>query len=293
LFRAAAFNAKTQRRKEKGFFALKGRDWVFSSAGLWHIGLLAGWLGLATLALGAEAPDSGSQTSATVSNLWSFDIVPYLWLAGYDGTFGLPNIPSGIPPTHSEAGPYSTHISAAAMLTAQVRYRDVGLFLDGAWLQLKTEGDSGSQLYSGTKIRSDIAYGTMALTYRLPPVGNLAADLFAGARVWYIANEIEFEPGLAPGFTADSSRTWGDPIIGAILRYDLTRHWFATVLGDVGGFGVGSDITWSAFGGVGYRFTGWLSATLGYRYLHVDYDKDGFLMNLNIQGFLLGLGFHF
>jgi hypothetical protein len=36
-----------------------------------------------------------------------------------------------------------------------------------------------------------------------------------------------------------------------------------------------------------------LSATLGYRYLHVDYNHDGFLMNANIQGFLLGLGFRF
>jgi hypothetical protein len=44
---------------------------------------------------------------------------------------------------------------------------------------------------------------------------------------------------------------------------------------------------------MGFRFTSWLSASLGYRYLHVDYNKDGFLMNANVQGFLLGLGFHF
>jgi len=254
---------------------------------------LAAGVALAALTFESEASETNTiQFPTDATNVWSFDIVPYLWVAGYEGTFGLPSFPPDTPPTHSDSA-FSTHLAAAAMLAAEIHYRDVGLFLDGAWVQLRTEGDSGSSLYSGTDIKSDIAYGTLALTYRLRPIGKLQTELIAGARVWYISNEIEFKPGVAPGFTADNSRTWADPIIGAKLVYDLTEHWFGTVLGDVGGFGVGSDISWSIFGGVGYRFTSWFSATLGYRYLHVDYDKDGFLMNANIQGLLLGLGFHF
>jgi opacity protein-like surface antigen len=222
----------------------------------------------------------------------SFDIVPYLWLATYDGTFGLPDTPAGVPPTHSDAA-FSTHINAVVMLAAQFRYRDVGLFFDGAWLQLQTEGGSGTGLYSGTDIKSDIAFGTLALTYRLPPLAKLQTDVFAGARTWHVSNELEFKPGLAPGFTTDASITWSDPLIGAKLNYDLTRHWFGSMIEDVGGFGVGSQITWEVYGGVGYRFTDWLSAQLGYRYMHVDYDQGGSLMNVNIQGFLIGLGFHF
>ena len=185
----------------------------------------------------------------------------------------------------------STDQGAAAMLTAHLHYRDVGLFLDGD--QLSTEGISGSPLFSGTEIKTDIAYGTTALSYRLPRLGKLNTELLAGARIWYAANEIEFKPGAAPGFTADNSRTWADPLVGALLRYDLTRHWFGVVQGDVGGFGAGSKLSWSVFGGVGYRFTNWCSATVGYRYFHVDYDKENFLTNANVQGPLLGLGFHF
>jgi hypothetical protein len=247
----------------------------------------------ATLTLAPAVSETNTPPAAIdVTNVWSFDIVPYLWVAGYEGTFGVPTVPPDIPPTHSDSA-FSTHLSAAAMLAAHIHFHDAGLFLDGAWVQLRTEGESGSSLYSGTDIKSDVAYGTLALTYRLRPKGNLQADLLAGARVWHISNEIEFKPGLAPGFTADNSRTWSDPIVGASLQYDITKEWFCTVLGDVGGFGVGSDISWSIFGGVGCRFATWVSATLGYRYLHVDYNKDDFLMNANIQGFLLGLGFHF
>ncbi len=245
----------------------------------------------ARVVLAAESP---ADESAQPGGPWSFDIVPYLWLASYDGTFGVPGVPASLGNVQSEsAGPFSTHVAATAMLAAQVRYRDVGLYLEGAWLRLSTEGSYGSAEYSGIDITSDIAFGTAALTYRLPALGKLQTDVLAGARHWYVANEIEFEAGTAPGFTADRSRNWTDPIIGANLQYDFTKHWFARVLGDVGGFGAGSDLTWSVFGGAGYRFTSWFSATLGYRYLHVDYDKDQFVMKANVQGFLLGLGFHF
>jgi hypothetical protein len=239
-------------------------------------------------ALAANEPLS----SPSVGDAWSFDFVPYLWLAGYEGTFGLPDQPTGAPPTHSDVS-FSTHIKAVAMLAGQVRYHDFGLFLDGAWLQLQTEGDSGSSLYSGTEIKTDIAYGTLALSYRWRPATKLQTDLFAGARTWHVSNEIEFKPAQAQEFVVDGSVSWSDPIIGAKLQYNLTKHWFGTMVADVGGFGVGSEISWSAFGGMGYRFANWFSATVGYRFMHVDYDKQKFLMDVNIQGFLVGLGFHF
>jgi opacity protein-like surface antigen len=242
----------------------------------------------------AQASITNSSPSGDSANPWSVDIVPYLWIAGYDGTFGLPGPPSGVPSVRTESTTDSTaHISAAAMLAAQLRYQDFGLFLDGAWLQLKADGESPTASYSGAEVKTDFAYGTAALSYRLPPLGHLRSDVFAGARIWYASMDIELLPGTSPGFSASSSRTWADPILGASLRYDFTRHWFANVLGDVGGFGAGADIAWNVFGGVGYQFTSWFSASIGYRYLHEDYNQDNFLMNVNVHGFLVGLGFHF
>jgi len=43
----------------------------------------------------------------------------------------------------------------------------------------------------------------------------------------------------------------------------------------------------------GYRFNDWCSGILGYRYLHEKYDREGFALNLDAHGFLLGVGFHF
>src|SRR5689334_25349194 len=102
---------------------------------LLSLAMLTSWVGCSPMVLEAQTTESGATTAPVASNPWTVDVVPYLWLASYDGTFGLPSIPTGIPATHTESSsPFSTHISAAAMLTAQVCYHDVGLFLDGAWL---------------------------------------------------------------------------------------------------------------------------------------------------------------
>lgn len=80
---------------------------------------------------------------------------------------------------------------------------------------------------------------------------------------------------------------------GTNLRYDISKRWFATVNGMMGGFGVSSDVDREVFADVGLRFTHWCSATQGYRYLHEDYSHDNFDFNLDAHGALLGFGFHF
>ena len=52
---------------------------------------------------------------------------------------------------------------------------------------------------------------------------------------------------------------------------------------DIGGFGVGSDLTWSLLGTFNYVFTDKWSASLGYKYLSVDYDDDGYEILLNLK----------
>jgi len=239
------------------------------------------------------AANAENNTEVIATNDWSFDISPYLWLATYDGVFGLQRGPGGMNRNQvTTDSAYSTTLSAAAMLMGQVHYREFGLYLDGAWVQVETEGAPASGV-AVVDLKTDIAYGTAALTYRLPTVGRLKSQALAGARTWYFGNELHYSSGVVPGRTRDGSRVWCDPIIGAELRYDFSKHWYAMVIGDVGGFGVGADLSWNVFGGIGFQFTRWCSLTLGYRYLHFDYEKTGFVADANIQGVLLGLGFHF
>ncbi len=227
-----------------------------------------------------------SALRADDSDKWTFDVVPYLWAASLDVETSLPSTPPGV-------DRFDTRISAGAMFAAQARYRSVGLFVDFAWLRLDTEALNPGPAFSAVGLKSDFIHVTAALTYRLPLTGKFHAEVLAGARLWNVNEDLVFQSGVLPGFTSSGDKTWVDPVIGAALSYDLSKRWFVAGKGTVGGFGVSTDLAWEVFGGVGYRFTDWCSATVGYRYLHEDYSRDGFSFNLDAHGFLVGFGFHF
>jgi len=225
---------------------------------------------------------------ASAQDNWSFDVTPYLWVAGIQAETSLPKSPSSTPP---EAARFDTRISGGAMLAAQARYRSVGLFVDFAWLQLDTRASSPGPAFSGGNLKSDFIHSTVALNYRLPLEGRFHAELLAGARLWYVSEDLSYQTGFLPGFNVGGDQTWVDPVFGADLSYDLSRHWSLLTRGTAGG--AGSGLGWEVMGGVGYRFSDWWSTTFGYRFLHEDYAHNRFSINTDIQGFILGVGFHF
>ena len=232
----------------------------------------------------AEAADTNA-----ANDLWSFDLHPYLWVAGIDLETSVPNLP----PTNPGVDRFDTRISAGTMVAAQVNRGTVGLFVDFAWLRLNTEALQPGPAFSAVHLQSDFIHTTAALTYKMPLEGKFQAQILAGARIWYVANGFTASSGLLPGFDAAKDKTWVDPVIGFDGHYDLSPTWSLLVKGGIGGFGVSADIAGEAFAGVSYRFTDCCSVTLGYRYLHEEYDRSGFAFNLDTQGFLLGFDFHF
>ena len=87
-----------------------------------------------------------------------------------------------------------------------------------------------------------------------------------------------------------------DPFVGLRVRHELSPGKELQFLGDIGGFGVGSDLTWQLFAGYGFDF--WKSSlhgVIGYRALAVDYSQDdrGFKNNLDLilHGPVIGLSF--
>jgi opacity protein-like surface antigen len=79
---------------------------------------------------------------------------------------------------------------------------------------------------------------------------------------------------------------WGVLIDGLHLRISGDSP-----TADIGGFGVGSDLTWQLFGGVGYQCTRNVEVEAGWRYLAIDYDDDGMVFDATVSGLILGLGF--
>lgn len=86
---------------------------------------------------------------------------------------------------------------------------------------------------------------------------------------------------------------WWDPYVGLRARYNLPHHLYVTAKGEVGGFGVGSDLSCQASGALGWQFATHAYAELGYRALGIDYQDDGFTYDVVTHGAELTLGLQF
>jgi hypothetical protein len=69
-----------------------------------------------------------------------------------------------------------------------------------------------------------------------------------------------------------------------------------SLYGDVGGFGVGSDLTWSAIGRVNFQVWKYASIVAGYRALSFEFEKGEGPgksdVNLLLHGPIIGINFH-
>ena len=126
--------------------------------------------------------------------------------------------------------------------------------------------------------------------------GSLAAlDLMGSARYWN--QDVDLSLRLTGTLTVDlrelglkfqrSRRVaiarsgdleWVDPVVGARIRHQIAPGKELTLIGDVGGFGAGSEFSWQAVATYGFDvncFGSPLHTVIGYHALAVDFSEDG------------------
>lgn len=250
--------------------------WLISFVAL----ALAFRLGLASPAVAGSSPGLSEEKA------WSFQITPYVWTIGVDGK--VRTLP-GFPTTDVDADfvDILKALNFAIMVVGEVRWRRFGLVVDLNYASLSEKPSSG------VEVDLDTLVSTIAASYRAVEDDRIDLDVLVGARVWSVDTELSFSTGPLSGVTVGESKTWVDPVVGALVRVQMGDGFFLTVYGDVGGFGAASDLTWQAFGGLGYRFNDRFSALVGYRYLDVDFEDGGFIYDVALHGPLLGLSVRF
>ena len=92
-------------------------------------------------------------------------------------------------------------------------------------------------------------------------------------------------------------KSWIDPLVGVNVLAPLSDRWWIGLRGDVGGFGVGSELTWQAYADIGFRVSNVVSIVDGYHALDMDYeDGDGLHyvgLDVMVSGPQLGVVFSF
>ena len=148
-------------------------------------------------------------------------------------------------------------------------------------------------LFSQVEIETEAKLLSGYAGYRVLEGGPVAVDLMAGFRVNSVDLDVSLAPGLLAGQRFGMSETWVDPLVGGRVRFAITDHWFATALVDVGGFRVGSDLTWLAFASFGYQIDERWSIQGGWRHVSIDKSIDGRDVEIDLNGPLLGFTVRF
>lgn len=209
----------------------------------------------------AQAQEAGRER-------WSFTIEPYVWLPSLDGqgsAEGSPSVEVDVVGELDTAFPLALRADAPGGRFA--------LTLDALYAGWRD--DEGS-LRTDTEVR--LLEGGIGL-----PVGR-GWEVTAGLR----GVRLDFEVELGSVDEREEA-SFVDPWIGARSDLALGDAWALRLAGDVGGFGVGSDLSWQAL-----AFLAWLPSSrwrveLGYRALAVDFEDDDLEYDLLAHGPILAL----
>lgn len=235
---------------------------------------------------------------------WEIHVIPYFWMAGINGDSTIKGIDSKVDATF---GDIWNNLDFAGQFYMEARKDKWGLFLDPTYLKLSSDAHVDRPIIG--RINADLTFKEWLVEfggfYQLatwPPEtsekGALSVDALGGGRYWNVDMELNLDvPLVGLGRRFEESEDWIDPFVGLRLRADLTKKLSLVLRGDVGGFGVSSDFTWSASGLLGYSFSDLISVWAGYRGLGVDYESGSgssrFNYNVTMHGPIVGLGFHF
>lgn len=222
---------------------------------------------------------------------WTFSVTGYAWLAGLEGDVG---VNGNVAHVDASIGDVLSNFDIGYMSVAEARYERFGVFTDVVYGKLSASQDTPlGILANNVDLSSQSLMWTVAGEYRLVDTPEASLDAFAGFRLYWLKNELEFNPpGLLGGTTASQTETWADPIVGLKGRYSFSPQFYLTAWGLVGG-GASSEVLWDIMGGVGYDFSDSWSAVVGYRAAGVDYENDGFVYDTVQQGPILGVTYRF
>lgn len=111
-----------------------------------------------------------------------------------------------------------------------------------------------------------------------------------------LSNDLEVQV-LNQRQRASRDADWIDPLVGLACAVPFAGKWTYSLRGDIGGFGVGSDLTWQVLTTVRRQNTELFGWYIGYRAIGFDYE-DGQGRNyqrydLTQQGPLAGISFSF
>jgi hypothetical protein len=242
---------------------------------------------------GEGPPPKAHRPKSTEPSDWHVEWIPfYLWFSGLEGNVGAQGY---VVPVDATFGDIISQLNIGLMSALDVRRKRIGLVTDLIFMSLSSDQKSTpiGNAFSGFTANAKNLIVDPELYVRVLDRERGSFDAVAGGRFWRMDNSLDLLPGNQPEVKVGQTQNWVDPVLGARFRVNLTKSLFVNLKGDAGGFGVGSQLTWQTYIGIGEEFKQKYSMLLGYRYLDVDYRNGGFLYDTHMNGLLAGFSIRF
>ena len=252
---------------------------------------------------------------------WDVKITPYAWLTGINGTvtargrsvstaMSFPDLVQKSDELIPFMGAWSVGKDRVEVF-GDLFYSRIGFSAEKskqvnpvAGLKLSATGKAG--------LDTTLTIAQVAAAYDIIKQGGTTVGFYGGARYWYtdadltlkITGEVNLSNlGLKRkgkyAVAHSGGFDWVDPLVGVRIKQQLTPRDEIALVADIGGFGVGSELSWQVFAGYNHNWqlsrSTQMALALGYRILSVDYQEgsgiDAKGLDLTLHGPLAGLRF--
>lgn len=247
-----------------------------------YVAVVAGWA--ACLPVLAQDASPGA---------WRFLIEPYLMAPHMKGDTGIADLPTVS--VNQSASDILDNLEMGAMLYAEADDGNSTISTDFIYMNLGSDVSIRPPVLQGRMDVSQIAFELAWLKHLTPHF-----DLGASA----VYNRIHADVGVTLAL-GEQSRTrsagltedWIDPTIVARWTRPLGERWSVQLRGNLGGFGIGSELFWQLQANAVWRSSPRTQWSFGYRIIDIDYDRgqglDRFVYDMATFGPVVKFGFRF
>jgi len=227
---------------------------------------------------------------------WHYLVQPYAMFPNMNGETGIGDLPTI--PVDEDPQDIFDNLQMGAMLYLEARNDSWTFSSDVLYMDLGSDigGGDPPTLLEGNVDVSQIGWELAAMR-RVTPWWEL------GIGLTYNQVDVDLDLTLNLPIVGPTDRSggleenWIDPTIVSRVAFPINDKWSFQARGNIGGFGVGSDLMWQIMADVVYRQSDKWSFAFGYRVIDIDYDKgsglDRFVYDMQTFGPQLKLGYRF
>ncbi len=226
----------------------------------------------------ALAPQSTPAQRLRDPEGWFLEVAPSFWITGLDLNLDLKNTPNHI---DTDLNMFDD-ANGGGQIGFDAMRTDWGFWMTASYVRINGNVNS-NQGQGALDFENATAEIALTLLWEGPSL-----EYFLGGRWQWLDMDLRLPNN--PQESADTS--WFEPFVGARWKNQIGDTVRIYLRGDLGGFGVGSDLTWNLYGMFQFQLSETWSIDVGYRAMATLLDRASFRYDGRITGLLLGGTFY-